>query len=320
VRPHCSFDFFVLPVSRERSAWGVANSHQGKLIVSVDFFRSEPASRAKRELPAKACDAHCHVFGPAMRFPYAAQRSYTPADAPYETLAAMHRQMGFSRAVIVQGSCHGYDHSALLDALTRSGGAYRGVALLAANASDTDVRTLHEQGVRGARFNFVPHLGGAPTPDAFDSAIARIVPFGWHVCVHTDIASLKTWLPRLAALPVPFVIDHMARIDAAKGVADPDFQFLVEVLKLPNAWIKVSGIDRISRSGRPFADGVPCVSQLIDSAPGRVLWGTDWPHPNVAGAVPNEADLIDALFDACPDERVRHALLVDNPARLYGFD
>ncbi|MFM0199106.1 amidohydrolase family protein [Paraburkholderia fungorum] len=287
----------------------------------MDFFRSdEPVSRTKRELPAGACDAHCHVFGPAMQFPYAAERSYTPADAPYETLAAMHRKLGFSRAVVVQGSCHGYDHSALLDALTRSGGAYRGVALLPADASDADVRALHEQGARGARFNFVPHLGGAPSPDAFDAVVARILPFGWHVCVHTDIASLKTWLPRLAVLPVPFVIDHMARIDAAKGVHDGDFQFLLEVLKLPDAWIKVSGIDRISQSGRPFADGVPCVRRLIEAAPERVLWGTDSPHPNVAGAVPDEADLIDALFEACPDERVRRAVLVDNPARLYGFE
>jgi predicted TIM-barrel fold metal-dependent hydrolase len=267
-----------------------------------------------------ACDAHCHVFGPAARFPYAAERSYTPADAPYETLAAMHRRMGLRRAVVVQGSCHGYDHSALLDALKRSGGAYRGVALLPAGGSDADLRVLHEQGVRGARFNFVPHLGGAPSPAAFDAVVARILPFGWHICVHTDIASLKAWLPRLAALPVPFVIDHMARIDAAKGVDDAGFQFLLEVMKLPNAWIKVSGIDRIASAGRPFADGVPCVARLIAAAPARALWGTDSPHPNVAGAVPDEADLIDALFEACPDDDVRHAVLVDNPARLYGFE
>jgi 2-pyrone-4,6-dicarboxylate lactonase len=288
--------------------------------VSVDSFRSEPAVRAGNALPANACDAHCHIFGPAERFPYAPERSYTPADAPYETLAALHRELGFSRAVIVQGNCHGHDHSALLDALARSGGAYRGVALLAPDSSEHDVRVLHEHGVRGARFNFMPHLGGAPSLEVFEAIVERIVPFGWHVCVHTDVAALRTWLPHLAALPVPFVIDHMARIDASRGIDDRDFQFLLDVLTLPNAWVKVSGIDRISPAGRPYREGVPHVRKLIEAAPQRVLWGTDWPHPNVAGEVPMEADLVDALFEACPHDGLRHGLLVDNPARLYGFE
>ncbi|WP_233830189.1 amidohydrolase family protein [Paraburkholderia sp. ZP32-5] len=270
-------------------------------------------------LPPGACDAHCHIFGPGERFPYAAQRSYTPADAPYETLAALHRELGIARAVIVQGACHGHDHAALLDALARSGGAYRGVALLVPEASDADVRALHEGGVRGARFNFVAHLGGAPSLDAFRNAVERIVPLGWHVCIHTDITALKSWLPHLASLPVPFVIDHMARVDASKGVDHADFRLLQEVAKLDHAWVKISGVDRISRSGAPFAEGVACMRALIEANPARILWGTDWPHPNVAGAVPREPDLLDALFAACPDDSVRQRVLVDNPARLYDF-
>lgn len=276
-------------------------------------------SRPGHLLPKDACDAHCHIFGPADRFPYAPGRSYTPEDAPYEHLAALHAYLGFSRAVVVQGNCHGNDHGALLDALKRSKGSYRGVALLTPDVDDGTLHTLHEHGVRAARFNFVAHLGGAPTVETFKAVVARIAPLGWHVCVHTDPAALRQWLPRLADLPVPFVVDHMARIDASRGVEDPDFLFLLQLAELKNAWIKVSGIDRISPPGLPFVEAISHVRLLAQAMPERALWGTDWPHPNVAGAVPDEGELVNAFFAACTDPGLRQAILVDNPARLYGF-
>jgi predicted TIM-barrel fold metal-dependent hydrolase len=288
--------------------------------VSADSSASASFPSAVRQLPPGACDTHCHIFGPAARFPYAPQRTYTPADASSEQLAALHRSLGIARAVIVQGSCHGYDHAALLDALARGAGSRRGVALLAPDADDAQVRALHAGGVRAVRFNFVEHLGGAPSLEAFKAGVARVAPLGWHVCIHTDIAALRRWLPLLAELPLPFVIDHMARIDASKGVDATDFLFLLEAARLPNAWVKISGVDRISPGGPPFAAGVSCMYKLIEATPERILWGTDWPHPNVTGPVPQENDLVNALFEACPDAALRQLVLVDNPARLYGFE
>jgi 2-pyrone-4,6-dicarboxylate lactonase len=204
--------------------------------------------------------------------------------------------------------------------LARGKGAYRGVALLPPDVTEEDVRALHEAGVRAARFSFVARLGLAPTPEAFNAVVERIAPFGWHVCLYMDTAALKQWLPRLAALPIPFVIDHMARIEAVKGIDDPDFQVLLDIAKLPNAWVKVSGIDRISAGRRPFPEGLPFVAKLIEAMPDRVLWGTDWPHPNVEGDMPDDGELVDAFFAACLDEQTRRRILVDNPARLYGFE
>lgn len=276
-------------------------------------------SRPRHALPAGACDTHCHVFGPADRFPYAEGRSYTPPDAPYARMAALHAHLGVQRAVVVQANCHGGDHAALLDALAQSQGRYRGVALLGADATPASVRRLHDGGVRGARFNFVPHLGGAPDPAVFDHVIGLIAPLGWHVCLHLDGAMLPELLPRLRALPVPFVIDHMGRVKAADGLDAPAFRALLDLAREPLAWVKVSGIDRIASGKRPFAEGIPFVRALVDALPERTLWGTDWPHPNVAGDMPDDGELADAFFLACPDAETRQQVLVDNPARLYGF-
>jgi predicted TIM-barrel fold metal-dependent hydrolase len=276
-------------------------------------------SRPRHALPAGACDSHCHVFGPADRFPYAEGRSYTPPDAGYEKLAGLHRHLGLSRAVVVQANCHGNDHSALLDTLARSEGRYRGVALLTADATEDNVRALHEGGVRGARFNFVAHLGAPPSLDTFERIVALIAPFGWHLALHVDGSALTQWMPHLAKLPVPFVVDHMGRIEARLGLDDPNFKLLLGLADMDHAWVKVSGIDRISAGRRPFAEGVPFIHALIDAMPHRTLWGTDWPHPNVAGDMPDDGEVVDALFEACPDAAVRQRVLVDNPARLFGF-
>ncbi|WP_111827047.1 amidohydrolase family protein [Achromobacter sp. HZ01] len=277
-------------------------------------------SRPSHALPPGACDAHCHVFGPAAVFPYAEGRSYTPPDAPYEAMAALHARLGVERAVLVQANCHGADHGALLDALARSGGRYRGVALLGAHATGEEVARLHAAGVRAARFNFVPHLGGAPDPAVFDHVVKLIAPFGWHLCLHLDGAMLPGLLPRLTALPLPFVIDHMGRLKAADGLASPAMRAMLALAEVPQAWVKVSGIDRIASGRRPYAEGLPFVRALAEALPDRCLWGTDWPHPNVAGDMPDDGELVDLLFQACPDAALRRRILVDNPARLYGFE
>lgn len=279
---------------------------------------AEP-SVPRRRLPEGACDAHCHVFGPADRFAYAQGRAYTPPDAPYEKLSALHARLGVDRAVIVQANCHGHDHAALLDAVARGQGRYRGVALLPPQADAALIRTLHEGGVRGARFNFVPHLGAPPPIDVFDRIVALVAALGWHVCLHVDGAAIGELLPRLARLPVPFVVDHMGRVRARDRLDAPAFRSLLGLAHVPGAWVKVSGMDRIGDGKRPFRESLPFVRALVEAMPQRTLWGTDWPHPNVAGEMPDDGELVDAFFEACPDQALQRQVLVENPARLYGF-
>ena len=181
------------------------------------------------------------------------------------------------------------------------------------------VRALHDAGVRGARFNFVPHLGGAPDPAVFDHVVGLIAPLGWHLCLHLDGAQLPGLLPRLRALPLPFVIDHMGRVRAADGLDAPAFRALLDLADLPGAWVKVSGLDRIGAGRRPFAEGIPFVRALVEAMPERTLWGTDWPHPSACGDMPDDGELCDAFFLACPEDEARRQVLVHNPARLYGF-
>ncbi|MBO9355155.1 amidohydrolase family protein [Bordetella petrii] len=275
-----------------------------------------PPSQA---LPPHACDSHFHIFGPAQVFPYAQDRPYTPPDAPFERLRGLHRQLGFSRGVIVQPGCHGYDMSATLDALDRGAGQYRAVALLAPDADAARIAELDRRGVRGVRYNFVAHLANAGW-DELAAMAPRIAPFGWHVCIHSDPASLPGLLPHLKTLPVPFVIDHMGRAAAAQGTAGAAFQALLTLRDHPDAWVKVSGLDRVSSRGvRPFADGEPLLAALLRAMPDRLLWGTDWPHPNVAGDMPDDGELLNTFLRLCPDPAVQRRILVDNPDRLYRF-
>jgi predicted TIM-barrel fold metal-dependent hydrolase len=271
-------------------------------------------------LPAGSCDAHTHIFGPSDRFPFAPDRSYTPHDAPFDALLALHRQLGISRGVLVQAGCHGYDMSAILDALSRSGGQYRAVALLRAQATVEDVAALDAAGVRGVRFNFVAHLQNESW-ESVQRVAALIEPFGWHLCFHTDKESLPALLPKMQRLPVPFVLDHMGRIAAANGINDPLFQGVLKLAGQAGAWVKVSGLDRISSGGvRPFDDGRPFVQALVNSMADHLLWGTDWPHPNVRTEMPDDAQLLNTLLQVCPHPDDLQRILVDNPQRLYRFD
>lgn len=271
-------------------------------------------------LPAGACDSHFHVFGPADVFPYAENRPYTPPDAPFEQMRDLHRQLGFSRGVIVHPGCHGYDLSVTLDALDRGAGQYRAVALVAPGIDERQIAELDRRGVRGVRYNFVAHLTNGGW-DELAAIAPRIAPFGWHLCVHSDQASLPGLLPRLKTLSVPFVIDHMGRAAAAQGTAGEAFQALLALRDHPDAWVKISGLDRVSSSGkRPFEDGEPLVAALLLAMPERLLWGTDWPHPNVAGDMPDDGELLNTFLRLCPDPALRQRILVDNPHRLYRFE
>ena len=269
-------------------------------------------------VPPNACDAHCHVFGPASRFPFAAGRAYTPPDAGVEQLRTLHERMGLTRAVLVQASCHGTDNSAMVDALLRSGGSYAGVAMIDETCPDSEIERLHEAGVRGARFNFVRHLGGGDL-GALERTARRVAPRGWHMVVHLDATDLPDFAGLLLGLPCPFIIDHMARVPAAGGLEQPSFAALLELMGDERAWVKISGAERLTAGGRPpYDDVTPLAAALIETAGDRVLWGTDWPHPNVRH-MPDDGDLVDLLAVFAPDEADSNRILVDNPQRLYDF-
>ncbi|MBE9603744.1 amidohydrolase family protein [Acetobacteraceae bacterium H6797] len=281
----------------------------------------DPDTRTPRlRPPPGAVDAHCHVFGPAAVFPYAPDRAYTPPDAPFEGLQKLHRILGIDRAVIVHASCHGSDMTVTLDAIARSNGTMRGVAVVDPGITDKELARLHEGGIRGVRFNFVKHLGGMPDMDFFKRVLAQIEPMGWHVVLHLDAEDIVPLAPTIEAIRVPFIIDHMGRVKAKNGLDQPAFKQLLELMKNPLAWVKICGAERISSAGAPFLDAVPYAKALLAAAPERVLWGTDWPHPNISGDMPNDGDLVDLLGESAPDEATRKQVMVDNPNRLYWAD
>lgn len=269
--------------------------------------------------PKGACDTHCHVFGPQSRFPFDPKRTYTPDDAPKEALMALHRRFGFDHAVVVQAGAHGFDNSAALDVLAASQGRYRGIALVPDDVAAADVARLHAGGMRGVRFNFMPHLGPPPSAAAFRHIAEAIAPYDWHIVLHLTPDALDLASAYLKAVKCSYVIDHMARVSAAGGVDQPGFRKLLDLMADSRAWVKISAADRASAAGAPYDDALPFMEALIAAAPDRVLWGTDWPHPNVRGPMPREEDLLALLARAAPGEAVRRRILVDNPGRLYGF-
>lgn len=268
------------------------------------------------QLPAGACDAHCHVFGPGAVFPYHPNRAYTPPDAPKEALKALHDHLGVERAVIVHASCHGVYMDATLDAIASSGGAYMGTSIVEPDVTDADLRRYHEGGIRAVRFNFVRHLESVPEPAVVKRMADRAAEMGWHLVVHLDAEDIGELSPLLLGLPVPFVIDHMARVKAGDGLDQPPFRELLRLMERPNAWVKICGGERISSEGPPFTDAVPYAQALIAAAPDRILWGTDYPHPNVR-SMPNDGRLVDLFALYAPDPAVQKRILVDNPDVLY---
>ena len=271
-------------------------------------------------VPPLACDAHCHVFGPAARFPFDPNRSYTPPDASVQDFRRLQSILGFERAVIVQATCHGTDNAAMLDAIASSNGRYRGIAMVDERFSENDFRDLHDGGVRGVRMSFARHLAGPPDFTKVGRTADMIRPMGWHLVLYLEAEDVVENASELRALGVPIVIDHMARVKPAEGVEQEAFRLLLGFVRDEGFWVKVSGAERLSASGAPFHDLVPFAQALIDAAPDRVLWGTDWPHPNIEGVMPNDGDLVDLLALYAPDAEMRRRILVDNPTRLYGFD
>lgn len=270
-------------------------------------------------LPPGAVDAHCHVFGPHDRFPYAAERTFTPVDVPRERVRALHDLMGFDRAVVVQSACHGSDHAALLDALATSGGRYRGVALVTPTTSARQVAQWSDAGVCGARLNFLPHLGGAPSRETVEAVVALVRPHGWHLAVHVAGTGITEHAGLLESLDVPVVVDHMARVDLAQGLDGPDVTTLLRLLATGRVWVKLSGADRLSGGPVPTAHAVALARRLAVEAPERVVWGTDFPHPNLAGAAPDDGVLVDTLAEVAPEPDLRERLLVANPVALFGW-
>ena len=269
--------------------------------------------------PINACDAHCHIFGPAAKFPFSDDRTYTPPDAGLEQFEVLQSRLGLSRAVFVQASCHGVDNSAMVDAIRRGGRRYAGVAMIDESFSDRQIGELHDLGVRGTRFNFVAHLGGAPDPEVFWRIVDRVQPFGWHIVLHFDAKDLANYADLFDRMPCPYVIDHIARVPVVDGLLQEPFQQLLELITDQRCWVKISGSERLTADGRaPYTDVAPFAQALIAAAPDRILWGTDWPHPNVRH-MPDDGDLIDALSTFAPDETTRTRILVDNPERLYDF-
>ena len=279
----------------------------------------DPDTRTpKFKLPELSCDAHTHIFGPGAKYPYVG--SYIPPDAPLEDFQKLHTILGIGRAVIVNASVHGTDNSVALDAIKVSNGRYRAVANLDPAVTEQGLQELHDGGFRGCRFNFVKHLGGTPDMKVFHRIVDMVAKLNWHIDLHFDAIDLPDYAELLAKLPVRYTIDHMGRVKAADGLDQLPFRTLIDLMQRDEkCWVKVSGCERITSMGPPFTDAVPFAKKICDTAPDRVIWGTDWPHPNVK-AMPNDGDLVDLIPLFAPDPAVQQKILVDNPARLFDFD
>jgi 2-pyrone-4,6-dicarboxylate lactonase len=290
----------------------------------LDWY--EGPSKPRFVLQGGSVDAHCHVFGPGDQFPYAPERKYTPCDASKAQLFALRDHLGFARNVIVQATCHGADNRAMVDACLASGGKARGVATVKHTVTDDELKRLHDAGVRGVRFNFVKRLVDFTPKDELMEIAARIARLGWHVVIYFEVQDLPDLWDFFTSLPTTVVVDHMGRPDVSKPVDGPEFELFVKFMREnPNVWSKVSCPERLSVFGpkalsgerKAYRDVVPFARYLVDSFPDRVLWGTDWPHPNLKDHMPDDGLLVDFIPHIAPTAELQRKLLVDNPMRLY---
>jgi 2-pyrone-4,6-dicarboxylate lactonase len=281
-------------------------------------FHPSPSKPSFR-LPEHSVDAHCHVFGPGAVFPYAPARKYTPCDAPKEKLWALRDLLGFERNVIVQATCHGQDNRALCDAIADSGGRAKGVASVSATVSDSELAVLHESGVLGARFNFVRRLVDARPDHEYEALAERLARLGWHAVIYFEAEDLPDRFKFFADLPVTLVVDHLGRPNVSKDVDGPEFGLFLRLLREnENIWCKVTCPERLTRSGPPdYTDVVPFARRVVEEFPDRVLWGTDWPHPNMKSHMPDDGLLVDYITRVAPTPELQQKLLVTNPLRLY---
>ena len=269
--------------------------------------------------PKGAVDAHCHVFGPASKFPFAPERKYTPCDASKDQLFELRNFLGFERNVIVQASCHGTNNDALEDALLSSNNLARGVAVVSPDITDSDLKRLDAAGVRAVRFNFLKRLVDNAPRDIFHNIAKRIANLGWHVVVYIEAEDLEDLVPFLQSLPTDIIFDHMARPDVTAGLNSPNFTLFQKIMENEKFWCKTSCPERLSKEGpeKNYSDILPFMGLLIKNYSERVLWGTDWPHPNMKSHMPDDGKLVDVLEEIAPTPELQRKLLVDNPTRLY---
>jgi 2-pyrone-4,6-dicarboxylate lactonase len=289
-------------------------------VVDADWlcFHPEP-SQPRFILPAGTVDAHCHVFGPGHQFPFAPERKYTPCDAGKDELFALRDHLGVSRNVIVQATCHGADNSAMVDALRHSNGRARGVATVRPDVTDQQLAELHDAGVRGVRFNYVPRLVDPQPDEYYHRIVEKIAARGWHIVLYFEASALATRWDFFTSLETIVVVDHMGRPDVTKDVHGEEFELFMRLVREhDNFRVKVTCPERLSVSGPPsYDDVVPFARRVVEEFPDRVLWGTDWPHPNLKHHMPDDATLVDFIPRIAPTTELRQRLLVDNPTRLY---
>jgi 2-pyrone-4,6-dicarboxylate lactonase len=289
-------------------------------VKDADWLDWHPnPSKPKFVVPAGAVDAHCHVFGPGDTFPFAPERKYTPCDASWEQLFALRDFLGFEKNVVVQATCHGSDNSALLDVLERADGKARGVVTVKSDISVEELERMHTLGVRGVRFNYVKRLVDPKPDDYYRAIIEKIRPLGWHVVLYFEPADLREKKDFFNSLNIPLVIDHMGRPDVTKPLENEEFEMFLDFMRgNPNIWCKVSCPDRLTVSGSPlYADVIPFAKKIVEEFPDRVLWGTDWPHPNMKKEMPDDGILVDYVPSIATTPALQEKLLVTNPNNLY---
>jgi len=290
-----------------------------KQSVDADWldFHSDPKT-PYFVLPSGAVDAQCHVFGPSPEFPFAPERKYTPCNAGKDDLFALRDHLGFSRNVIVQATCHGKDNSAMIDACRAGGDRARGIASVGADITPEELAEMHDAGVRGVRFNFVKRLVDATPKEVFIAIAEKIQEFGWSIVVYFEAADLEELAPFLKQLPGIVVVDHIGRPDVTKGVDHPDFaRFINLMAENENIWTKVTCPERLTATGAPYDDVVPYYQAIVNRFEDRVLWGTDWPHPNMKSHMPDDGALVDYIPRIARNSEQQYKLLVANPMQLY---
>lgn len=289
-------------------------------VKDADWLDWHPnPSKPKFHVPAGAVDAHCHVFGPGDTFPFAPERKYTPCDASWEQLFALRDFLGFEKNVVVQATCHGSDNSALLDVLERANGKARGVVTVKPDVTAEELQRMHDLGVRGVRFNYVKRLVDPKPDDYYREIIEKIRPLGWHVVLYFEPADLGEKMDFFNSLNIPLVIDHMGRPDVTKPVDNEEFEMFLDFMRgNTDVWCKVSCPDRLTKSGSPeYLDVVPFAKKIVEEFPDRVLWGTDWPHPNMKTEMPDDGILVDYVPSIADTPELQTKLLVTNPNNLY---
>lgn len=287
------------------------------MALDLNTFHPNP-SKPEFKLPAGAVDAHCHIFGPGNEFPYAPNRKYTPGDAGKAQLFHLRDYLGLDRNVIVQASCHGTDNRATLDGIRAAGEKARGVAVVDYDITLDELKAMDEGGIRGVRFAFLTRIVDPAPPEKYQQVIEKAASLGWHVVVYFESEDLERLAPMFESIPTPVLIDHLGRPDVRLGTDHPRWlRFLKMLDEHPNMWVKVAGPERNSFAGPPYDDVVPFARQIVERYPDRVLWGSDWPHPNMTTHMPDDGKLVDLIPRVAVTPELQRKLLVDNPMRLY---